>query len=445
MTTRLLTGPAHWSMQRDSEGHRTYKIKYKVACDKTDGPAQAILTTGLPRTGDIWAVDGDLDPWAWCRPDVSVTPALSDQPNKQFELEYTFSSKPLSRDQQRDPFAGVPEDPLLEPAKISLGSRSSREEAVLNRFGNHILSSSHEQLRGPQVEFDIGTAYVRIDQNFSVLNLPLHTIMLNTVNDRELWGMPRRTIKLSSFTIDRRYYGTGGVYYNRILEFDIDFRTWDRDVLDQGTKVLQGRWADDGSWINTPINSSGDLPDPENPAHYMRAIDRQGNHCIVVLDGAGNPYAPSEIIKTTACAQCPNGSPTVWKCEGFGDSDVNGVNIYMPDAATLDELFDFTAPFNLSYVSGCTWRSGVTEVADIVTLEYSSTSWVLTSSLYPDSAWALAGTSWRCMGPNTLARISGNGPGAIVVRMSPTSNPGSIRVEKYLESNFLLLTIPTTF
>lgn len=62
---------------------------------------------------------------------------------------------------------------------------------------------------------------------------------------------------------------------------------FDRDLLDEGTKVLHGRWASTGKWTLLDIN--GVPPDPENPQHFDRFTDRNGNPARVLLDGSGRP------------------------------------------------------------------------------------------------------------------------------------------------------------
>src|SRR5438445_110694 len=114
MTTRILPGHRTWSMERDSEGHRNYKITYRTECDSLDGPAKALLTPGLPVPGSVWAVDNDIDLWAFCQFEAEVKPVIEGEPNEYFDVTFTFSTKPLRRcaDQHF-------ENPLLEPQIIS--------------------------------------------------------------------------------------------------------------------------------------------------------------------------------------------------------------------------------------------------------------------------------------------------------------------------------------
>jgi hypothetical protein len=325
MTTAIIPGQTTWSLSRDEKGHRTYKIKYKVRGAITDGPGNALLTTGLPVVGSQWVVDGENDPWASCRPEVEVTPLVTDEPNTHWSLEFTFSTKPLTHCQDDHI-----ENPLLIPQVISGSFVKYTQEATIDRFGYPIRNSAHELIRGHQVEFDLNRMTIKIKQNVADLQLPLLCQMTNTVNDDDLWGIPRRCIKLNPPTFERKFYGTCSIYYERNLEFDIfmvenpdpfsigaitalgdlgDIEIveelgppfisgHDRTVLDEGTKVLHGGWNKvTGKWVVR--NIGGQPPDPDNPQHFERFKDIKGEACRVILNGKGLP-AGIEIVSSGA-------------------------------------------------------------------------------------------------------------------------------------------------
>lgn len=63
---------------------------------------------------------------------------------------------------------------------------------------------------------------------------------------------------------------------------------WDRDIVDQGTKVLRGSW----NTANPPAWVLSGSPSPLNPKHFIRFQDPFGNIGSVVLNGQGIPYDP---------------------------------------------------------------------------------------------------------------------------------------------------------
>jgi hypothetical protein len=292
-------GLQKWSMTRDAEGNREYKAAWLIECDTTDGPANALRAPGLPLPGSAWNFFGDSDLWAYCRQDATVTPLLEKDKNKQFVVEQTFSTKPTKKcgDNQV-------EDPLLEPQKVSGTYKTYQVEATFDRRGERVVNSAWEQFRGPQVEFDEARATVKIDQNVANLQLDLLAELKNTVNALPLWGLPARCIKFLPASWEKKYHGQCQVYYTRSLEFDVlvnrDPETgelvsgFDRDILDEGTKVLHGKWANSvgtatGATAWVLLNIDGAPPDEDNPQHFDRFTDRQGNTCRVILNGFGLP------------------------------------------------------------------------------------------------------------------------------------------------------------
>jgi hypothetical protein len=372
MVAVIVPGQRSWSVSRDSEGYKTYKIIHRVVCDEGDGPNTALTAFGLPVPGQIWEFDNDYDPHAWCTPESSATPVVTNEPNTYFDVEHNFTTKPLGRDATRDRA-----DPLSEPPKISISFSKTTEEASHDRFGRMITNSAWEQMRGKHVEFDTGHIIVKIEQNFKTIDLPSHAAAYQTVNMVTLWGMPPRTVKLSNSSIEENYYtpttttttsfgattttttlagatttaqatttttaqptiASQVKYYHRNLEFEVNAKGWDRDLLDEGTKVLWGRWKsvvttstttttttstpagqttapptttstaagatttqaatttttpipqkpDPVQWELLPIDSNGTMPNRFNPTHFMRYTDRSGNPLRVILNGKGLP------------------------------------------------------------------------------------------------------------------------------------------------------------
>lgn len=315
----FVRGVLEWSVERDDDGHRTYTLKTLVISDDTDdGPAVALTTPGVPLVGTLWLLGNDFDPWAWCRPGAKVTPLVTKEPNRHFVVEQKFSTKALTRTGFGDDGmtgsgtgggggpsgGGGIEDPLLEPPHISGSFIKYTEEATYDRFGNIIENSAHEPIRGPLVEFDASRPKVRISQNVPFLEADVFVPMVDTVNDAPLWGMPERCWKLSDVQWERKMHGVIGLYYTRIFEFegfvkyDPDtgepYSGFDRFPPDEGTKVLNGKWANDGTWQLVPVGyflneSNPIMPDPENAADFMQFVDKAGNQGRVRLNGAGMP------------------------------------------------------------------------------------------------------------------------------------------------------------
>lgn len=289
MAATVVGGPGavrSWSGERDDDAHRTYKVKQLVKADFADGPNTVMNCPELPQIGDLWLFYDDVDTWAFCWPTRTVTPFMVKEgdPGRDWEVETTFTTRPVPRRclQQE------PEDPLLEPQKVSGTFVKYTVEAITDMAGDLILNSAHEQLHGPAVEFDANRPTVKIEQNVPSLELELFASMVDTVNDAPLWGLNARCVKLSNVSWERLFYGNCYYYYKRTLEFDISYNSFDRIVLDEGTMVLHGYWSQtDDSWVVAPIE--GVTPDPSNPLHFIQFTDRMNQPAHVILNGAGLP------------------------------------------------------------------------------------------------------------------------------------------------------------
>lgn len=291
-----------------NEGHREYDVSYRVQSSDASihGPYDLLTLNGIPRVGDPWNVYGSIDNWAYCQPQREVVPVQGqpeDEKTKFWDVVCKYSTKPNPRCQELN-FTS----PLQEPMKVKISSGKRTAEATQDRHGLPIRNSAHELIKGPIIEFDEGLLTVEIEQNVAEAELELLTLCFNRVNSYYLWGMPPRSIRLTGITAERSVYGRCNYYWHRTLRFDLDDKTFDRDVLDEGTKVLNGHWATrkelekaigtgvigtgseyltESLWVLDPIN--GILPDPNNPTHFKRYMDREGNLARVILNGSGLP------------------------------------------------------------------------------------------------------------------------------------------------------------
>ena len=316
MATKLL-GAMGWSAHRDKEGHREYKIKWKVLVDKGSGPQTATFAPGLPIIGSTWNFGGDNDPWAFCYPTLDIRQLnKADEPAQTYSIEQTFSTRPLNRCQTNSI-----EDPLLEPSKLRGSFVKYTKEAKRNWDGaaedpgGVIEYSSHEPITGPEAEVTDNRPTVIFEKNVAALELDLITEMVDTVNDDVLWGLEKRKIKLTNVSWEEKWFGTCDNYFTRSFEFEINFDTFDKSVPDYVTKLLNGHWDEDAEvgtgctpnlWI--PDKICGEWPDATNPQHFIRAKDRHGENVRMMANGAGLPA--SENPKDPFQAQGTGTTPT---------------------------------------------------------------------------------------------------------------------------------------
>jgi hypothetical protein len=288
----FIRGAWSWEGEQDEGYAREYKLTYLIESLPTQGPASVLQTPGLPIPGTIWSLGDDLDIWAWVRPNARVTPLCTGEPNRFWKMELTASTKPLKRCSELKV-----EDPLLEPPDIDVDTVRDTDVSGYDRFGKRVTNSAHEQFPGKETEFDRGRDQIKIGVNLpTYAHVQQYQLYRDHVNKDWLWNYPPRCVKLSDVKAPRKMYGLCYTYWRLEATFDTKLQTFDRDLQDEGTKVLNGHWTSDAGatgtggqpvWLNDDIN--GDAPDPENPAHFIKATDRQGNPCHMVLNGKGNP------------------------------------------------------------------------------------------------------------------------------------------------------------
>lgn len=254
-----------WRLACDEEGYRTYFARWRVMTTSVeDGPAVVLNASGLPAVGSYWAFGNDLDPWCFCTPECTINAVYEDEACLHWLVEQTFSNKPRKRCQD----AAI-EDPLSEPADISGSFLKYTKEAYTDNSGNLLLNSAYELFRGPAVERDANFPTVSIRMNQASIGLATYASMIDCVNDATLWGLGARKVKLENVTWARKLYGTCSFYYTLTYDFKINFATFDRPIVDEGSRVIIAG------------GTAG------NQDHYKKKKDPQGENVRILLNGAG--------------------------------------------------------------------------------------------------------------------------------------------------------------
>lgn len=307
----VVVGRLTWGGGTEPDGHRNYFVRWLVRGDYTDGPAQAMQAVGLVLPGVAWSFGPEADSVAYCLPTkkFGMHKEKEGEVHRWFTIEQNFSTKPAGScaDQSID-------DPLLMPIKVSGGFTKDKEEAVRDRFGERIVNSAFEQMRGPQNEWPANKSTLKFEMNVATLDLGALTKMVNTVNDATIWGFPPRTVLMLPFTWEEKYYGQCFKYFTLVLEFELiwelyedddgylQYKTWDRDLLDEGTKCLRGHWDTSRASLTFGQYIVDDDPDdpgvklsPDNPANFVKFKDFKGENAKVILDGHGRPWNPEQL------------------------------------------------------------------------------------------------------------------------------------------------------
>ena len=363
-------GPITWTYKRDKDGHEDYTADFIVETAYGDGPSVVRNAAGLPQTGANWDYFNDFNEWAYCKTetDIKIHDEREGDPTRFHRVTKHFSTRPDTKSCKDFQFS----DPLEEPDRISGSFVKFVEEAAYDRYDQRITNSAHEQIRGPQVEFDGNRPQIVIEQNVADLQLPMLSAMVDTVNKYSLWGLPPRCIKLSEAPWERKFYAGCAIYFTRKLTFDIRHRwtggvdrippgltgtgtgtqlgpagtgtgtdqlgtpvyngrleTFDRFIADEGTKAISGHIdKNTGKWVLD--NVGGSAPNPLNPLHFVRYKDRNGENSRVILDGHGRPWDFAGL--TTGTGDDTEGKIFV---EKYGESDFRLLGIPLDFAVLI--------------------------------------------------------------------------------------------------------------
>jgi hypothetical protein len=215
---------------------------------------------GLPAIGSTWNQGNDFDSWAYCWPNMEVTPVIERERSSSWDVTQTFSTRPIMRCQDQQV-----SDPLQEPARISGSFLKYRRPLEYDKDGNTVRSSSHEPIVG--IEVDDVRPTVVIETNMAFVNLATYDSLVNTVNDAPLWGLPARCVLLSQIAWSRQLYGLCNFYYTQRLDFLIDSTTFDFDkIIDKGFMEF-----------DSARFGAGTPAERKNPKNYIRIVDKKGN------------------------------------------------------------------------------------------------------------------------------------------------------------------------
>ena len=274
MTAPRLVGPIAQRFRRDEEGHRYYEIDWHIQTfSQHDNLAFVLANWPLFAVGapynltTYWPEATGTDLWAFCTPELNIAPhpnAADNGPVFNWVVTQYWSTKQSWRC-NTFPI----ENPLLEPADITGDFVHEQRTASVDRFGKPLMHPNFQPITGPATEYQYSHPTITISFNQATLPLATIVLLINKVNDAELWGLPARKIKFTDAKFERRVYGSCFYYWNVSYTFEMDENGFDVEVPAVGTKVYSG---------------SGSYNDPKN---YLPAKSDTDENEVVPLDFKG--------------------------------------------------------------------------------------------------------------------------------------------------------------
>lgn len=273
--TAILIGLVNQSAQRDEVGHREYQVTWKIRTTTSlDGPAAILSSWPLPAVGSTYSIDNDYDAWAFCTPELNISPApgvTEGDPVQDWHVTQKWSTNQSWRCQ-----TAPVENPLLEPFQLSGDFHHEQKEASLDRFGLPLLHPNFQPITGPLVETK--TSYPTISITFNSATLPLSTyvLLINNVNDAPLWGLPVRSVRFADARWERLVYGTCFYYFKTTYTFECNLDTFDPKCPASGTVALK-----EGG-------------NPANPKDFIAVQTADGENTEAILDEFGRAVTRPE-------------------------------------------------------------------------------------------------------------------------------------------------------
>jgi hypothetical protein len=284
-------GPIYWTpASRDADGHRTYEITFRVVSDEgpvgqmMDGPAAVLATPGLPQPGDPWNFFGDSDPAVICTYEAEIKVVEREEPYVYFDITFTFTSRPFNFCQ-----GGTRDEPTTWPAEIDIATTAVRHEAGEDAYGFPIVSSSHEVMTGAAVDRERKLVVVTVKKNipWSQFDLPRYVRNLDTTNSAEMWGLGYDKVRFADFSATRKFTARCEIYWEGTFRFEVDREGWAKEVVDEGTMVLRGRWVRQPTGGYVYVVDDGVVA--SNPNDFDKFSTPSGQQARVMLNGAGLP------------------------------------------------------------------------------------------------------------------------------------------------------------
>lgn len=387
-------GQTKWKMVRDKKGYRTYSITHRVEVDRTaHGPLSALEgTAGLPEPGASWSEPDIIDEFAYFTQEATVEQVGNEAGNCFFDITQTATSNPSDFCSEE-----FKDDPLAIADRVKIESVERQKEATFNRDGDAITNSAYEQYRGSVVEFDDHKIRVVIEQNAAELELDLIDSLMNTVNDAPLWDFDAGCVKFSRFETEPKYHTDCQKYWLRRMTFDVDTETFTRTLLDEGTKVLHGRWDQ--------LKGTGCIV-------TLSAVTGTGGITAVAIMAGGSGYPKSCIVPLKV-----------------GSGGTGGIVLVETNSSGVVTSFVRVQFAGTGYTNG---DASTTQRGYWVLTRFNGTGEapIHTNPQHFDRPGEIRGQ-------NTRFILDGKG-----MPISNDEDPGEISVDYYPESNLLLLGIP---
>jgi hypothetical protein len=269
----------------DEDGLMEYIRVYVVQTDNVhDGSVIVLNAPDLPRRGDIYQTETEIDETAVC---VGRTPSQLAKSGKVWEVEIVYRT--ITRTQQeQDPFLRAPEmdfrfDETVVPAVGTLKSTITINADTTAPYKQPYRNSlGHPVPNQPMV--DRADGVLTVVRNEDAFSAGWAMSWANVVNEDDFQGAEPRQVKLKPPTCDgpkvEIVEGESVWYFPIRYKFQFRLEGWDL------------RYLDEGPYYRTSTSSTAPV----------RPFRHDGQPYIGKLDGKGRPLNCNPGFATTATA-----------------------------------------------------------------------------------------------------------------------------------------------
>jgi len=237
----------------DATGLREYEAVYAVECDSPhDGPKTVKTAVGIPKYGDYWKTDNEVDTDAF----LFDKNAEADSENTQiWNVTCTYSTATNSADGQAGAGLVIPEQKEVDLAPELEWDFIERSvaayyayEALLYQGGRLILNLDGKRTGGtvpivnsakdffdPPLERDEARLVLRLSRAVGSYNPLLALQYANVLNSDNYLGFPPKTILLKPIKA-KAVFDKGLTYYRISTEMHFRLDLWYHDIWDAGMR-----------------------------------------------------------------------------------------------------------------------------------------------------------------------------------------------------------------
>lgn len=218
--------PSARSGSRNERFEKFYKTKWNVILDGTDTGPMAAMDAVPVYPADIYDLGtGESDSLAAC---LTLKADCVSDDGCEYEVEVEYGPR-VPRE----------ENPLDQPLEESLEFAQFERIVDVDADGNPVLNTAGDPF-DPPVTRDDSRPILKIVRNEATFRPVFILGFRDCINESEFRGFPAGTVKCQPIPVRRAWHPIPGYYYIHAYEFHIDEDGWNKPVLSQGLRAIDG-------------------------------------------------------------------------------------------------------------------------------------------------------------------------------------------------------------